>query len=84
LRDHRGVVVAAAPEIPDELVGRERIGVDRLQLAVLGDRGRLARFVPLAELLAPELAGEDLPAGQAATAAAAFAPIMNGSTKKNW
>ena len=60
LRDHRRVVVAAAAEVLDELVVRERVRVDRLELAMLRDRRRLGRLVPLAELLAPQLAGEDL------------------------
>ena len=43
-------------EVRDQLVVGERVGVDRLQLAVGLDRGRLERLVPLAELLAPDLA----------------------------
>ena len=39
---------------------RRGVGIDRLQLAVGRDRGRLDRLVPGAELLPPELAREEL------------------------
>ena len=48
LEDHLRVVLATAREIRDQLVVGERVGVDRLQLAVGLDRGRLERLVPLA------------------------------------
>ena len=60
LGDHLGVVLGAAPEVGDELVVGERVGVDRLDVAMRGDRGRLGRLVPFAQLLAPELVGPDL------------------------
>ena len=56
LEDHVGVVLATAREIRDQLVVGEGVGVDRLQLAMGLDRGRLERLVPLAQLLAPDLA----------------------------
>jgi len=41
-------VLAATTEIRDQFVIGERVRVDRLQLAVRLDRGRLERLVPLA------------------------------------
>ena len=60
LEDHLGVVVAAAREVLDQLAVRQRVGIDRLELAVLADRRRLGALVPLAQLLAPQLALEHL------------------------
>jgi hypothetical protein len=41
LVDHFRVVASAAGQVRDHLVVGERVGVDRLQLAIGGDRGRL-------------------------------------------
>ena len=48
LVDHLHVVVAAAREVRDQLLVGERVRVDRLQLLVGRDRGRLEGLVPLA------------------------------------
>ena len=56
LRDHRRVVVAAARQILDQLLVGEAGGIDRLQRAVRLDRVGLDPLVPVAKLLAPELA----------------------------
>ena len=48
LVDHLHVVVAAAREVCDQLLVGERVRVDRLQLLVGRDRGRLEGLVPLA------------------------------------
>ena len=49
------MVVAALREVRGELSVGERVGIDRLQLPVLGDRRGLEVLVPVAKLLAPEL-----------------------------
>ena len=56
LEDHLRVVLATAGQVRDQTVVGEGVGVDRLQLAMDPDRGRLERLVPLAQLLAPDLA----------------------------
>ena len=43
-------------QIRDERIAGERVSVDRLQLSVGRDRRRLERLVPLAQLVAPDLA----------------------------
>ena len=60
LGDHLGVVIAATRQIRDQVLVGERVGIDRLQLAVRLDRSGLGRLIPLAELLTPELPLEDL------------------------
>ena len=60
LGDHLGVVATAAPQIGDQLLVGERVGIDCLQLPVRPDRGRLDGLVPVLELLAPEFLPEDL------------------------
>ena len=54
------MVVAAAAEVRLQLVVRERVRVDRLELAMRRDRRRLGDVVPLVQLLTPELAVEHL------------------------
>ena len=60
LGDHRCVVVGATPEVCDELLVSKAVGVDRLQLPVHRDRGRLDHVVPFAQLLPPQLPLEQL------------------------
>ncbi len=60
LEDHLRVVVATAGQVGDQRVVGEHVRVDRLQLAMGLDRGRLERLVPLAQLLAPDLLLPDL------------------------
>ena len=59
LGDHRGVMVAAAFEMDDQLLVGEPIRIDGLQRPVRLDRGRLGGLVPLAHLLAPKSPLED-------------------------
>jgi hypothetical protein len=40
LRDHRGVVLTTSTEVRGQLVVGERVGIDRLDLAMHGDRRR--------------------------------------------
>ena len=56
LEDHLRVVLATAGQVRDQTVVGEGVGVDRLQLAMDPDRSRLERLVPLAQLVAPDLA----------------------------
>ncbi len=44
----------------DQVLVGKLIGIDRLQLAVRLDRGRLDGLVPVAKLLSPELPLDDL------------------------
>ncbi len=60
LGDHRRVVVAGTRQMRDQVLVGELIGIDRLELAMRLDRGRLDRLVPVAKLLAPELPLDDL------------------------
>ena len=53
------LVLAAAVEIDEQVVGSEVRRVDGEQLLVAADRGRLQLAVPASEILAPELALED-------------------------
>ncbi len=60
LGEHVRMVVAAAAQIDDQLRVGEGVRMDRLQLTVRGDGGRFALVVPIAQLLPPDLLGEDL------------------------
>ena len=55
LGQHRGVVVAAALQVPGQVVVAEGVRVHRLDLPVGRDRRRLHGVVPLLQLLPPEL-----------------------------
>jgi hypothetical protein len=59
LGDHPGVVVVATPQMRDQVFVGKLVWIDRLQLPVSLDRGRLDRLVPIAKLLSPELPLED-------------------------
>src|SRR5262249_27800051 len=60
LGDHRGVVVAATCQMRDQVFVRKFLGVDRLELSVSLERGRLDLFIPVVKLLSPELPLEDI------------------------
>ena len=60
LVDHLAVMIAASGQVRDQLGVGERVGIDRLELAVRRDRGGLGGLVPLAKLLAPDLLLEHL------------------------
>ncbi len=59
LADHLRVMFAAAGQIGNQVGVGKLVWLDCLQFAVPRDRGRLDLFVPILELLAPELAGKD-------------------------
>src|SRR5262249_11720579 len=60
LGDHRGVVVAATCQMRDQVFVGKVLGVDRLELSVSLERGRLDLLIPVVKLPSPELSLEDI------------------------
>jgi hypothetical protein len=55
LGNHLRMVVSTTRQLCDQVLVGQLVGIDRLQLAVSLDRGRLDRLIPVTELLSPEL-----------------------------